>query len=121
MKSSGTKRGGARLGAGRKKGSLTKRTQEIVAAATADGLTPLEYLLGRLKDEKEDAKVRLYCAKEAAPYIHPKLSSIEHSGGLDLGLSKYSDDELEAAIRQAATEAKIVIGAARKGVEEKPV
>ena len=115
--------GGKRSGAGRRKGAVNAATQKrraVAEAALQNGVTPLDYLLGRLRDDAEDAKVRLYCAKEAAPYIHPKLSAIEHSGGLDLGLSKYSDDELEAAIQQAAAEAKITVGAQGKRVKGKP-
>lgn len=72
--------GGKRSGAGRKKGSLSTRTQEIVARAAADGLTPLEYMLGILRDETQDAKERFAAAKECAPYMHPRLAAVEHSG-----------------------------------------
>lgn len=73
-------RGGARTGAGRKVGAVTTRTREIAERAVADGLTPLEYMLSVLRDETEDADKRFEAAKHAAPYIHPKLSSIEASG-----------------------------------------
>ena len=42
-------RGGKRAGAGRKKGSLTKRTQELVAKATAEGVQPLEIMLRNMR------------------------------------------------------------------------
>jgi hypothetical protein len=82
-------KGGKRPGAGRKKGVPNKTTQkhkEIVEAALDKGLTPLEYMLSRLRDNKEDAKVRREMAVAAAPYVHPKLAAIEHSGkdGKDL-------------------------------------
>lgn len=76
-------RGGKREGSGRKKGSLTKRTQEIVAAASADGILPLEYMLKILRDENQDAQARFKAACEAAPYLHPKLQSVEHKGDPD--------------------------------------
>lgn len=84
-------RGGKRPGAGRKAGSLTARTREIAERALAGELpaltdfqtaTPLEVMLfamraaanaGHLDDA---AKI----AGHAAPYIHPKLASIEHTG-----------------------------------------
>jgi len=72
--------GGKRTGAGRKKGSLSTRTQEIAAKASADGITPLEYMLSILRDETQDAKERFAAAKECAPYLHPRLAAVEHSG-----------------------------------------
>lgn len=73
-------RGGARPGAGRKPGSVTKRTREIAERAIQEGLTPLEYLLRVLRDEGMDTETRMDAAKSAAPYIHPKLSAIEVTG-----------------------------------------
>jgi hypothetical protein len=37
-----------------------------------------------MRDDNQDLAVRLDAAKSAAPYIHPKLSNIEHSGNIDL-------------------------------------
>jgi hypothetical protein len=82
-------RGGARKGAGRKLGSATKRTREIANSAAEAGITPLEYMLlvMRRDSDHEDPKVqvareamRFEAAKAAAPYIHPRLASVEHSG-----------------------------------------
>ena len=42
--------GGARQGAGRKRGSVAKRTSEIVAATIAEGISPLEYMLKVLRE-----------------------------------------------------------------------
>jgi hypothetical protein len=77
--STGTK-GGARPGSGRKKGSPNKKTAEVQAAVAASGLTPLEYLLSVMRDSNTDQKERVAAAQSAAPYIHPKLSSIELGG-----------------------------------------
>lgn len=87
-KSSG--RGGKRAGAGRKPGSATKKTREIADKAAEDGLTPLEFMLQIMRGEPpetEDERVKLSyvemrfeAAKAAAPYVHPKLAAIEHSG-----------------------------------------
>lgn len=73
-------RGGKRPNAGRKKGSRTTRTQIIAAKATAEGITPLEYMLAILRDEQGDQKDRFAAAMAAAPYIHPRLAAVEHSG-----------------------------------------
>lgn len=73
-------RGGKREGAGRPAGAATKRTREMVDQAHADGLTPLEYMLEILRDPKKDDKDRMWAAEKAAPYLHPRLNSIEHKG-----------------------------------------
>lgn len=75
--------GGKRPGAGRKPGSLTKRTQEILAAAANDGVTPLEFMLQVLRDPGKTFEDRFKAAVNAAPYMHPKLQSVEHSGDAD--------------------------------------
>ena len=109
-----SKRGGARPGAGRKRGpnKVTLKRRTIAEAALENGLTPLDYMLNTLRDEAQDAKVRREMAAAAAPYVHPRLAAIEHSGGLDVAVSKYSDAELDAAIQRAAAEAAIAISAA---------
>lgn len=80
MKSSKTNQvghGGPRPGSGRKPGSTTKKTREIADRAASEGITPLEYMLNILRDETANAAMRFEAAKHAAPYIHPKLSSME--------------------------------------------
>lgn len=70
-------RGGKREGAGRKPGSATKRTREIADDAAAEGVTPLEYLLSVLRDERMTLESRFEAAKAAAPYVHPRLSAVD--------------------------------------------
>ena len=41
---------------------------------------PLDYLLGIMRDEDQDARWRLDAAKAATPYCHARLSSTELSG-----------------------------------------
>lgn len=76
--------GGKRDGAGRKAGSITRRTREIAEGALAGGITPLDYMLSLLRDEEQDVGVRFEAAKSAAPYIHPRLSTVDATveGGL---------------------------------------
>lgn len=73
-------RGGPRPGSGRKPGTRNKRTEEQVHAIEASGLTPLDYMLGVMRDESEDKVRRLDAAKAVAPYCHARLTAIEHSG-----------------------------------------
>lgn len=77
-------RGGKRAGAGRKLGSATKRTREIADKAAEEGVTPLEYMLTVMRSDTEAPERRLDAAKSAAPYVHPKLASMEIEAGKEL-------------------------------------
>lgn len=88
-------RGGARPGAGRKVGSVTKKSREIAEQAIAEGITPLDYMLRVLRNEEAEPHMRMDAAKAAAPYVHPRLAAVEHSGqdGGPLQIVLLSDDE----------------------------
>jgi hypothetical protein len=97
-----TGRGGKRPGSGRKAGSATKKTREIADRAAAEGITPLEVMLKTMRALVERAEKlgrekpvpgekpavtplelmveAASVAKDAAPYMHPRLAAIEHSG-----------------------------------------
>jgi hypothetical protein len=88
-------RGGARKGAGRKPGSATRLNQEAREKALADGVSPLSYMLSVLRNEKLDRDARMDAAKAAAPYVHAKLASVEHSGSIGVKSAReVTDDEL---------------------------
>ena len=72
-------RGGKRPNAGRKPGGANKKTREIADKATQDGITPLEVMLNHMRElwqagNKAEAAT---IAKDAAPYMHPRLANIE--------------------------------------------
>jgi hypothetical protein len=126
-------KGGKRPGSGRKLGSATKKTREIADKAAAEGITPLEVMLQAMnrfleraeeldkndselsefdelgRTDKEKAlsmyKEASFIAQSAAPYIHPKLSAIEHTGK-DGGpietndLSKLTRDQVKSRISE---------------------
>ena len=73
-------RGGRREGAGRKPESVSKLDAEARKKANEGGVMPLDFLLGIMRDENQDARSRLDAAKAAAPYCHARLSSTEVSG-----------------------------------------
>lgn len=85
-----SKRGGARKGAGRKTGSATQKTRAIADKAAAEGITPLEFMLEVMRNEPPEGlepreqmsaiAMRFEAAKAAAPYMHPRLAAIEHTG-----------------------------------------
>ena len=72
-------RGTAKTG-GRKKGTPNKATAAKATAIAASGLTPLDYLLSVVRNEANPPALRIDAAKSAAPYVHPKLSSVELAG-----------------------------------------
>ncbi len=77
-------RGGKRPGAGRPPGAVNKATAARQAEVAASGVTPLEYMLQIMRDEAADEAKRLDAAKAAAPYVHPRLAAVEHSGEMTL-------------------------------------
>jgi hypothetical protein len=129
--------GGKREGAGRKQGSLTKRTREIAEQSLATGKAPLEVMLdnmrhfqqvaldaeaviegmnedqihtlGQTHEEqfkallakvKQAAGLRQMaheCARDAAPFMHARLSSVAHSdadgGPLQVIIQRLATDE----------------------------
>lgn len=76
-------RGGFRVGSGRKTGTTDKAMRKISAdrvlnaTGTGPDATPLAYLLAVMNNAKEKTTVRLQAAIAAAPYVHPKLASVE--------------------------------------------
>lgn len=122
--------GGYRANGGRKLGAATKKTREIAnKVASDDGLTPLEVMVDnmrvahtramdlealaqlpadadkgspdwRLAQAVEARKIAQDAAKDAAPYIHPRLATIEHTGpdgkALIVQVMKFADAPVEA-------------------------
>jgi hypothetical protein len=75
-------RGGARPGAGRKPGSVTKKTRAIAERVAATGMTPLEVMIEAMNEayDKGGPAAAFSFARDAAPYMHPKVSAIEMTG-----------------------------------------
>lgn len=79
--------GGRRPGSGRPKGAAAARTREIADKAALEGVTPLEFMLNRMRDEEVPMDSRFAAAVAAAPYIHAKLSSIDAKLEGDMGMT----------------------------------
>lgn len=92
-------RGGKREGAGRKAGTPNSASAAREAEIKASGLTPLDYMLSILRDETKDDKDRMWAAEKAAPYVHPKLANVEHSGGIDV--TTQTKEQRDAAVAAA--------------------
>lgn len=72
-------RGGARPGAGRRKGSGSKSSDAVVIRqeAKAAGMTPLEYMLQVMNDVGAERDRRDRMAQAAAPYVHQKAGEAD--------------------------------------------
>lgn len=75
---------------GRKKGARNKAAAAKAAEIAASGVTPLEFMLAVMRgpalleataaEQIAFAGLRFEAAKAAAPYVHPRLAAIEHTG-----------------------------------------
>lgn len=77
---------------GRAKGVPNKATAEKAAAVAASGLSPLDFMLHLMRDEGQPLPLRADAAKNAAPYVHPRLAAVEHSGKVALPIIISSTD-----------------------------
>lgn len=79
-------RGGSRAGAGRPRGSKVKKTAELALQAGAEGLSPVELLLGIVRDENQPLTFRAHCAGIVLPFVTPRLAAvtIERKSNSDL-------------------------------------
>lgn len=115
------KRGGKRLGAGRKKGSKQKIAKTYLTnsalVAAGDGEMPLQYMLRVMRDPTVEEKRRDAMAAAAATYIHPKLSSVTGSF-----THKHEPTELsDAELADIATSGSRGTPPAEDGAAEPPI
>jgi hypothetical protein len=89
--------GGHRPGAGRKAGVATRKTRQIADEAASEGITPLEVMLYAMKRKWEagDVDGAAAAAKDAAPYCHPKLSSVDMNATVKRSIHDFTDAELD--------------------------
>lgn len=128
--------GGKRPGAGRKPGSATTKTRETANALTEKlvataRLQPLEMMVevaqqlwdaaigpdGKIVDRKL-AVAAATLAKDAAPYIHPRLTSVEAK--LTHDFTRLSDADLAAELAAYRSRALALAGAGSGETEEAP-
>jgi hypothetical protein len=86
--------------------------------AAEEGVTPLEFMLKIMRSEPTEEMepremiaiqtLRFEAAKAAAPYIHPRLASVEHSGPnqgpIVSATMNVSQDQLAEAVRSVREE-----------------
>jgi len=68
--------GGARAGAGGKRGGINRFSRDLLENAAQSGQLPVDYMLEVMRDQSLDNRLRIDAAKAAAPYVHQKLSAI---------------------------------------------
>jgi hypothetical protein len=98
--SGGGSKPGERRG-GRQRGSINKRTQELLApVGDADGISPKEVMLQamRLHWAARNIDKAVECAAKAAPYVHPRLIAAAVSVRRP---DEMSDEELAKAADEA--------------------
>lgn len=120
-------------GRGRPPGAHNRLAKEARARAEQTGLLPHEILLSIARGEPQiiktpvrkpngsyelveemvpvDLETLKSAAQAAAPYYAPKISTVEVISGV-------SDDDLDAIIARAATEAGVSLGAGGEGEED---
>ena len=90
---------------GRQKGTKNRSTLERealmarVSKNISDGIEPLEVMMHTMRQawQQEDYETAITIAEKAAPYRHPKLASVQHSGDADNPLETVMRVELFAA------------------------
>jgi len=93
-------RGGKREGAGRKAGTPNSASAAREAEIKASGITPLDFMLSVLRDVEQSMENRCWAAEKAAPYVHPKLANVEHSGGIEV--TTQTKEQRDAAVAAAS-------------------
>jgi hypothetical protein len=92
--------GGVRPGAGRPRGAKNVSTLKRAASlrrAAAKNVGPVEFLLREMRDTKLPRQERWLLAKWVAPYVSPRLSSVE----VVKSVKAMTTEELQWAISDA--------------------
>lgn len=69
----------------------------------ASGITPLEVMLEAMNKFRDEGQMLSACsvAKDAAPYLHPRLQTIEHGGPdggpIQVSVARFTAEPLNAA------------------------
>jgi hypothetical protein len=76
--------GGYRPGAGRKPGSMNKKTADVIEKLAQLKFDPIEAMARIAMNKKATLELRGRMAAELAQYIAPKRRATEHSGAINL-------------------------------------
>ena len=61
------------------------------------GATPLAHMLEVMRSPDRSPEERMEAAKAAAPFVHPRLTAIEHKGEFN---HHYNQEDVESARRK---------------------
>lgn len=86
---------------------IKDKNRKVALKCYDTGQTPLEFMLEVMRDTENDIILRMDAAKSAAPYVHPKLASVEMKHTGKVTTVNLSDDDL---LEMLADEAKLVEG-----------
>lgn len=112
--------GGARPGAGRKPGTPYRSSiQGAKSLRERFPVFPLEYMLNVINDPTASHERKDYIARAAAPYVHPRLASVDINNipkpeQHNIDLTKLSDEELALFTRLVAKGQRVIV------VEDEP-
>lgn len=91
---------------GRTKGTPNKLTVQLQAEIAASGETPKDYMLRVMRDPTVDHARRDAMAKAVAPFCHPHLQAVQHTGKdggpIELVTKGQRDAAVAAALRADA-------------------
>lgn len=105
-------------GPGRPKGSRNKASLRRQREVAATGITPLDYMLKVMRNPKAAWPRRDEMARSAAPYIHPKLATLQSNVNLTGRLTL--EALVQASIPSPANSneaAQLIEGEARDAIE----
>lgn len=78
---------------GRPKGSKNRINKVIAEGVAKHGVTPLEFMLSVMNTKTHPLPLRMEAARSAAPYVHPKLAQVSHTGSINSDINVKLSDE----------------------------
>ncbi len=111
-------RGGLRIGCGLPKGAKTVRKKEYAKQAALTARAPLEVMLEAMRCYQEEGNLERAAAvaKDAAPYMHPRLHAVAGSDGVPV--VPVDEQSLATIARKVALAFRIVSQGAESGLIE---
>jgi hypothetical protein len=112
---------------GRRPGSKNKRTRELEARVEAmlegmdaSAMMPLDVMLHVMRDSRLDVALRFEAARAAAPYVHPRLAAVEHTGAERGPIAMVVEGEGEMKITDLARRISAIIETAAARTDADP-